>query len=84
MTNDDIERAIEAERTRCLELLEIYRPNFDQSTDRFMGSVWCRIYNQINMGVPSDGAAFGPHSIFEDDDDDQDDDEFDADDDTPA
>jgi hypothetical protein len=65
MTSDDFERGIQVERQRCLELLEVYRPNFNESQDKFMGSMWCRLFNQINNGVSPHGAAFGPHSFFE-------------------
>jgi hypothetical protein len=61
---EEVAAAVEAERQRCVEILELYQKEFGGSP--LLQSLWCRIRNQIAMGTPSDEADF--RSQFEDDD----------------
>lgn len=72
-----IEAAVMAERERCTQLLEAYRRNFDESSDKWMGHLWCRIRNQIANGAPVEEADFGVQMGWDELDDE--DDEFDDD-----
>ncbi|XZE36553.1 hypothetical protein SH501x_002132 [Pirellulaceae bacterium SH501] len=70
-TEEEIERAVEQERARCLELLMFYREAFDKSSDEMIGHLWCRIYNQVSMGVEAKDAGF-QQQFFDDEDWDED------------
>lgn len=59
----EVVAAIETERQRCVEIIELYRREFDGSA---LQSVWCRIRNQIALGTPPDKADL--RSQFEGDD----------------
>ena len=54
--------AVEAERQRCVDLIDLYRKEFDGSP---LQSLWCRIRNQIALGTQPDKADL--RSQFEDD-----------------
>lgn len=76
---EQIEAAVQAERDRCTQLLEAYRQNFEQSSDKWMGHLWCRIRNQIALGSPVEEADFGVQmgwDALDDEDDEFDDDEL--------
>lgn len=78
-SDKEIEEAVQAERDRCTQLLEAYRQNFEQSSDKWMGHLWCRIRNQIANGAPVEEADFGVQmgwDELDDEDDDFDDDEL--------
>ncbi len=55
MSEDPIELAIQAERARCIALLELYRRDMEAGG---LDSLWCRIRNQIAMGIEVGGASF--------------------------
>jgi hypothetical protein len=62
-TEQEIVDAIENERTRCVNLLDRYRHEFEGSI--FL-SLWCRIRNQIAAGIQPEEADF--QKQFEDED----------------
>lgn len=84
-SDKEIEEAVQAERDRCTQLLEAYRQNFEQSSDKWMGHLWCRIRNQIANGASVEEADLGVQLGFYDDEEDFEgedlDDEFEEDDD---
>lgn len=58
MTNQDddpIATAVDAERSRCVKLLDFYRLDF---LDTAFEPLWCRIRNQIANGTPVENVAF--------------------------
>lgn len=63
-TDKDILDAIEAERTRCVELLECYRAEFEGTT--FI-HLWCRIRNQIAAGTDPSKSDFFSQFLESDD-----------------
>ncbi len=63
-TDKDILNAIEAERTRCVELLECYRGEFEGTT--FI-HLWCRIRNQIAAGTDPAKSDFFSQFLESDD-----------------
>lgn len=77
-SDKEIEKAVQAERERCTQLLEAYRQNFEQSSDKWMGHLWCRIRNQIANGAPVEEADFGVQlGLYDEDEELDDDEEFD-------
>lgn len=57
MTNQDddqIATAVDAERSRCVKLLDFYRLDF---LDTPYEALWCRIRNQIAIGTSAENAA---------------------------
>ncbi len=66
-TKKEIEEAVQRERDRCAGLMDAYRQDFENSPDEMMASLWCRIRNQITLGVDPENSDFG--SQFSDEDD---------------
>ena len=64
-SRDAIDRAIETERNRCELLLDLYRQCFK---DKGLEHLWCRIRNQIALGVEPKDADFASQFIDDDQD----------------
>ncbi|AMV33732.1 hypothetical protein VN12_16505 [Pirellula sp. SH-Sr6A] len=67
MTSDeDIERAVQEERERCLKLLEFYDSVFSTPEQQ---PTWNRVKNQISLGIDPAKADFFTQMFGEDDED---------------
>lgn len=63
-TEKDIDDAVDAERNRCVELMDLHRKEFDGSP---LSQVWTRVRNLIAIGTDPAKSDFA--SQFFDDDD---------------